>query len=144
MAHLVFPDTQANAQKTKRAIFFPTLDRKTQNNLLHLTKIRQVQKQTMTLGQKIKELRENAGLKQRELAYSLGVGEGFLSKVENDQKPLKREDLTKLNKLFKTPIEELESLWLANKVYSIVRDEESALSALKVAEEQVKYKSLKK
>lgn len=97
----------------------------------------------MTLGQKIKEIRENAGLKQRELAYRLGVGEGFLSKVENDQRPLKREDLTKLNVLFKTPIVELESLWLANKVYSIVRDEESALSALKVAEEQVKYKSLK-
>lgn len=97
----------------------------------------------MTLGQKIRELRGNAGLKQRELAYQLGVGEGFLSKVENDQKTLKREDLTKLNELFKTPIEELESLWLANKVYSIVRDEESALSALKVAEEQVKYKNLK-
>ena len=66
-----------------------------------------------------------------------------MSKVENDQKPLKREDLTKLNELFKTPIEELESLWLANKLYSIVRDEESALTALKVAEEQVKYKNLK-
>ena len=25
MAHLVFPDTRANAQKTKRAIFLPTL-----------------------------------------------------------------------------------------------------------------------
>jgi transcriptional regulator with XRE-family HTH domain len=97
----------------------------------------------MTLGQKIRELRENAGLKQRELAYQLAIGEGFLSKVENDQKPLKRKDLTKLSKLFKTPIEELESLWLANKVYSIVRNEEFALSALKVAEEQVKYKSLK-
>ncbi|WP_287401729.1 hypothetical protein [Candidatus Brachybacter algidus] len=48
-----------------------------------------------------------------------------------------------MNKLFKTPIEELESLWLANKVYSIVRDEESALSALKVAEEQITYKTLK-
>ncbi len=142
MAHLVFADTQANAKKTKRAIFsFARL--KYQNNLLLLTKIRQVQKLTMTLGQKIKELREQSGLKQRELAYQLGIGEGFLSKVENDQKPLKREDLTKLNKLFKTPIEELESLWLANKVYSIVRDEESALSALKVAEEQITYKTLK-
>ena len=97
----------------------------------------------MTLGQKIKELREQAGLKQRELAYQLGIGEGFLSKVENDRKLLKREDLTKLNELFKIPIEELESLWLANKLYSIVRDEESALTALKVVEEQVKYKSLK-
>lgn len=97
----------------------------------------------MTLGQKIKQLREQAGLKQRELAYQLGIGEGFLSKVENDQKPLKREDLSKLNKLFKTPIEELESLWLAHKVYSILRDEETALSALKVAEEQFNYNNSK-
>ena len=97
----------------------------------------------MTLGQKIRESREKSELRQRELAYQLKIGEGFLSKVENDQKPLKRKDLTKLNELFKTPIEELESLWLANKIYSIVRNEESALSALKVAEKQVKYESLK-
>ena len=97
----------------------------------------------MTLGQKIRELRENAGLKQRELAYQLGIGEGFLSKVENDQKPIKRDDLSKLSKIFKTPIDELNSLWLANKVYSIVRDEESALTALKVAEEQITYNTLK-
>ncbi|MEQ8325362.1 MAG: helix-turn-helix transcriptional regulator [Cytophagales bacterium] len=97
----------------------------------------------MTLGQKIRGLRENAGLKQRELAYELGIGEGFLSKVENDQKPLKRDDLIKLSKLFKTPIDELNSLWLANKVYSIVRDEESALTALKVAEEQITYNTMK-
>lgn len=108
-----------------------------------MTKFRQVQIQTITLGQKIRELRESAGLKQRELAYKLGIGEGFLSKVENDQKPLKRDDLAKLSKLFKTPIDELNSLWLANKVYSIVRDEESALTALKVAEEQITYNTLK-
>lgn len=119
------------------------LDKIIRNYSLILTKFRQVQNHTMTLGQKIKELREQAGLKQRELAYQLGIGEGFLSKVENDQKLLKREDLTKLNELFKIPIEELESLWLANKVYSIVRDEETALSALKVAEEQITYNTLK-
>ncbi len=78
-----------------------------------------------------------------QICGKFGIGEGFLSKVENDQKKLKRDDLIKLNEFFKTPIEELESLWLANKVYSISRDEESALSALKVAEEQVKYKNLK-
>ena len=40
---------------------------------------------------------------------------------KGEVKTLKREDLTKLSELFKTPIEELESLWLANKLYSIVR-----------------------
>ncbi|MGV7106490.1 helix-turn-helix domain-containing protein, partial [Flavobacterium sp. U410] len=141
--HIWFFPTHEPTLKKPKEPFFSNARQNNQNNLLLLTKIRQVQKYTMTLGQKIKELREQAGLKQRELAYQLGIGEGFLSKVENDQKPLKREDLTKLNELFKTPIEELESLWLANKVYSIVRDEESALSALKVAEEQITYNTLK-
>lgn len=98
---------------------------------------------TIRLGQKIKELREQADLNQRELAYKLGIGEGFLSKVEDNLKPLKREYLTKLNKLFKTPIEEIESLQLANKVYSIVRGEKPALLALKGAEEQITYNTLK-
>lgn len=129
--------------KTKRAWFLPRSTRTLLNNLLNLTKLRQVQIKTMTLGQKIRELRENAGLKQRELANQLGIGEGFLSKVENDQKSLKRDDLSKLSKLFKAPIDELNSLWLANKVYSIVRDEETALTALKVAEEQITYNTLK-
>lgn len=103
----------------------------------------QVKNKSMTLGQKIKELREISGLRQRELAFKLDIGEGFLSKVENDQKLLKREDLFKLNKLFKTPMKELESLWLANKVYSLVRDEETAITALRVAEEQLTYNSAK-
>jgi transcriptional regulator with XRE-family HTH domain len=136
------PTHEPTLKKPKEP-FFSNARQPSENNLLLLTKFRQVQNKTMTLGQKIRELREQAGLKQRELAYQLGIGEGFLSKVENDQKPLKREDLTKLNELFKTPIEELESLWLANKVYSIVRDEETALSALKVAEEQITYNTLR-
>jgi hypothetical protein len=44
-----------------------------------------------------------------------------------------------MNELFIMPIEVIESLWLANKVYSIVRDEESGLSLVKIADEQIKY-----
>ena len=140
MAHLVFPTHIANTKPKEP--FFPTHYNIIQKRLLTLTIIGQVQIQAMTLGQKIRELRQQAGLKQREVAYQLGIGEGYLSKVENEHKPLKREDLIKLGKLFKVPIEDLESLWLASKVYSIVRDEENALSALKVAEEQIKYNNL--
>ena len=35
----------------------------------------------MTLGQKIKELRESKGMFQRQLASILEIGDGFLSKV---------------------------------------------------------------
>lgn len=79
------------------------------------------------------------GMLQRELATKLELGEGFLSKVENDQKQLKRDDLKKLSKIFKVPVSEMETLWLASKVYDVVKNETQGSDALKVAEEQLKY-----
>lgn len=93
----------------------------------------------MTIGQKIKQLREESGMKQRELAAKLNIGEGFLSKVENDQKLIKREDLKKLSVFFNVERSVLETLWLANKVYDLIKHENQGLEALKVAEEQAKY-----
>lgn len=104
-----------------------------------MTKIGQVLIGYMTIGKKIRQLREDSGMKQRELAAKLDIGEGFLSKVENDQKLLKREDLKKLSQLFKVSHTTLETLWLANKVYFLIKDENQGLDALKVAEEQAKY-----
>lgn len=93
----------------------------------------------MTLGQKIKELRESSGMLQRQLASILEMGDGFLSKVESDRKPLKREHLKTLSKIFSFPYSELEALWIATKVYDLIKDEEEGLNALKVAEEQIEY-----
>jgi transcriptional regulator with XRE-family HTH domain len=95
----------------------------------------------MTIGQKIKHLRELSGMRQRELASKLNIGEGFLSKVENDQKQIKRDDLKKLSEIFKFPHNDLITLWLAHKVYEVIKNENQGLGALKVAEEQAKYKS---
>ena len=83
-------------------------------------------------------------MKQRELAAKLDIGEGFLSKVENDQKLLKREDLLKLSQIFNIEHSELETLWLANKVYDLIKDENQGLSALKAAEDQMKYRKKSK
>ena len=99
----------------------------------------QVYFKSMTIGQKIRQLREESGMKQRELAAKLDIGESFLSKVENDQKPLKREDLAKLSEFFNVKHSELETLWLGNKVYDLIKNENQGLDALKVAEEQAKY-----
>ncbi|MCU0326463.1 MAG: helix-turn-helix domain-containing protein [Spirosomaceae bacterium] len=93
----------------------------------------------MTLGQKIKQLRESKGMLQRKLASILEIGDGFLSKVESDQKPLKREHLKTISETFDYSYNELEALWIATKVYDLVKDEDEGLNALKVAEEQVKY-----
>lgn len=93
----------------------------------------------MTIGQKIKELRESKGMFQRQLASILEIGDGFLSKVESDQKPLKREHLKTISETFNCSFSELEALWIGSKVYDIVKDEQEGMNALKVAEEQMKY-----
>ena len=97
----------------------------------------------MTLGQKIKELRESSGMFQRQLAAILEIGDGYLSKVENDQKAIKREHLKTISQTFNFSFEELEALWIATKIYDIVKNEKEGLNALKVAEEQIKYKNIK-
>lgn len=93
----------------------------------------------MTIGQKIKELRKNHGLLQKDLASKLKIGEGYLSKVENNQKILNRDHLIELSQLFNYPLADLEILWLGTKVYDLIKAEEGALRALKVAEESIKY-----
>ncbi len=93
----------------------------------------------MTLGQKIKTLREEAGMLQRQLASILQIGDAYLSKVESDKKILKREHLRTLSKTFKYEYSELETLWIANKVIELVKDEKEGLGALKVAEPEIKY-----
>ena len=93
----------------------------------------------MTLGQKIRELRESKGMFQRQLASILEVGDGFLSKVETDQKALKREHLKTISETFNCSFSELEALWIGSKVYDLVKDEKEGMNALKVAEQQMKY-----
>ena len=93
----------------------------------------------MTLGQKIKELRESKGMFQRQLASILEIGDGFLSKVESDQKPLNRKHLITISETFNFSFSELEALWIGSKVYDIVKDEKEGMKALKVAEKQMKY-----
>ncbi len=96
----------------------------------------------MTLGKKIKELRETSGMFQRQLAAILEIGDGYLSKVENDQKAIKREHLKTISETFNFSFEELEALWIATKIYDIVKNEKEGLNALKAAEEQIKYKTV--
>ena len=97
----------------------------------------------MTIGQKIKELRETNKMLQRQLASQLEVGDGFLSKVERNQKQLKKEDLIKLSEIFNYSYVELKTLWLASKLYDVIKYENEGLEALKVCEQQITYKNNK-
>jgi transcriptional regulator with XRE-family HTH domain len=88
-------------------------------------------------GDRIKELREQGGLLQRQVANQLEMDTPMLSKIERGERNAKREQVSLLSKIFSVPEEDLLSLWLADKVYEVVKDEDVALKAMDVAEKEI-------
>ena len=88
-------------------------------------------------GEQIKQLREEKGLLQRQVANQLEIDTPMLSKIERGERNAKREHITILCKIFKVSEEDLLSLWLADKVYDMVKDEDVALRAMDVAEKEI-------
>ncbi len=89
------------------------------------------------LGEKLKELREAKGLMQRQVAAELEVDTAYISKMESNEKPVSRQHLKKLSVLLNIGEEELLTIWLADKVYDMVKDEDVAIKAMHVAESYV-------
>ena len=90
-------------------------------------------------GQRIKQLREEQSLLQRQVAGKLDIDTPMLSKLERGERKAKREQVLKLAELFKVNSDELLTLWLADKLYEIIKDEDLATNALRVAESEVRY-----
>lgn len=98
----------------------------------------------MSFGQRIKELRESKELLQRQLAASLEIDTPMFSKIERGERRAKRGQVLKLAKLLQTDTDELLTVWLADQIYNIVKDENTAESALRVAERTLKYSKVEK
>lgn len=86
----------------------------------------------MFLGRRIKELREEKGLLQRQLAAELEIDSPMYSKIERGERKAKREQVIKLAELLNTDKDELLTLWLAGQVYGLVKDEKMGQSALEM------------
>jgi transcriptional regulator with XRE-family HTH domain len=92
----------------------------------------------MFLGNRIKELREESQLLQRQLAAALEINSPMYSKIERGERKTKREHVEKLATLLQTDKEELLTLWLAGQVYELIKDEDLANKAIKLVEKKLK------
>lgn len=72
--------------------------------------------QSTTLGKRLRELRSKRNLRQREVGAIIEVDGAFISKVENNEKPINRGHLKKLSVFFRIEEKELQTLWLADKI----------------------------
>jgi len=84
----------------------------------------------MRFGEKIKYLREQNGLLQREIAAELKIDTPMYSKIEGGYRKAKRQQVLQLVKIFNADEEELISAWLADQVLHILKDEKYGLNSL--------------
>ena len=92
----------------------------------------------MLLGERIKELREQHGVLQRQLAALLEIDTPMFSKIEHGDRRAKRTQVIQLAEYFKVDKNELLTLWLADKVLDAVEDEdELKRKAIEVAQERI-------
>jgi len=90
------------------------------------------------IGEKLKELREAQGMLQRQVAAELDVDTAYISKMENNEKPVSRTHIKKLSHLYNVPSEELLTIWLANKILKTIENEKYKQEALKLALKTIK------
>jgi transcriptional regulator with XRE-family HTH domain len=92
-------------------------------------------------GNKIKAIREEKQIPQRQLAAALEIDTATYCKIEKGDRRAKREQVTILAELLEVDSKELIRLWSADKVYDIIAEEEEATQILNVvAESIVQYK----
>jgi len=89
-------------------------------------------------GDKIRELRIKQNLLLRQIASMLEVDSSIVSKIELGERKAKKEQVLQLANIFKANKDELLTLWLADQVYKIVKDEDVADGALKSVSKKIK------
>lgn len=92
----------------------------------------------MNFGEQIRELREGKELLQRQLAASLEIDTPMFSKIERGDRRAKRDQVILLAKLLNTDVSQLISIWLADQIVDLLKEESVALKALQLAEKQLK------
>lgn len=87
----------------------------------------------------LKNAREQKGLKTRELAQLAGIDQALISKFESGTRKPTKDQIIKLSQLLEIDYETLMIAWLKEKILYEIGDDELALKALKVAEDEIKY-----
>jgi transcriptional regulator with XRE-family HTH domain len=95
-----------------------------------------------SLGNTIKNLREENDVPLRKVAAYLDIDQAILSKFEHGSRSPKREQVVQLAEFFKTDRKALLVQWLSEKILSELTDDEISIEALQLAEEKLKSKVL--
>ncbi len=88
-------------------------------------------------GNKIKTIREEKQIPQRQLAATLEIDTATYCKIEKGDRRAKREQVAIIAELLEVDSKELIRLWSADKVYDIIAEEGEATQILSVVAESI-------
>ena len=92
----------------------------------------------MLLGNKIRSLRDEQGILQRQVAAYLEIDTPMFSKIERGDRRAKRSQVIQMATYFKEDEKEMLTLWLADKVLDALEDEdELKLTAIETAKSKL-------
>ncbi len=89
-------------------------------------------------GEKIRELREKQQLFLRQVAPALEMDTAQLSKIEKGLRQFKKAQIPLLAEILKADKVELETLWLADQLMQLIKDEPTADEALRTVSKSIK------
>ena len=88
-------------------------------------------------GEKIRTPREKQHLYLRQVAPLLEMDTAQLSKIEKGIRQLKREQIPIIAEILKASSDELMTLWLADQICAVIKDEKLANEAMQVEEKKL-------
>jgi transcriptional regulator with XRE-family HTH domain len=94
---------------------------------------------TETIGEKLRQLREQNKMPLRKVAALLDIDVAILSKMERGERKITKEVVLKLADIYDYSANELLVSFLSDKILYEIQDEDLGIEALKVAEERAKY-----
>ena len=98
----------------------------------------------ISFGEYIRGLREISGLPIRKIAAQLDIDPSLLGKIERNERQPTKDLISRIAKIFKQDEKFLKKQFISDQFAYKILEEESDLSILKVAEDKVKYFTLKR
>lgn len=92
---------------------------------------------SIIFGNRLKSIREELQIPQRQLASILQIDSATYCKIEKGDRRAKREQVLILAKFLRVNAKELLRLWAADKVYDLIAEEDEATQILDVVAENI-------
>jgi transcriptional regulator with XRE-family HTH domain len=89
------------------------------------------------LGVFLKEIRDEKQFLQKDIAECLHIDTPMYSKIERGERRLKKEQITILSNFLKIKKDELQTVWLADKVSRLLENENLALNAVELVKKNI-------